>query len=266
MIRVFLVDDEPLAIAGLRALLMPHADVTITGEALSGRDAIEQIIALEPDLVFLDIQMPRVDGFDVLEGAMRRLRPGARMPEVIFVTAFDEFAVQAFEVSALDYLLKPVDEERFRAALQRARASLTRTPRTEGSLEQRLRDLLEDYAAVRGGTERGGYRSRIMVSIGPRSLMVDVEQIDWIGSRDYCAELHVGEKTYVIREALTLLETRLNPAVFTRIHRSVIVNLTRVKELRRRTARGGTAVLTDGTQLPVSRNRRARLLELMNLR
>jgi two-component system LytT family response regulator len=267
-IRVLLVDDEPLANAGLRALLASHRDLEIVGEALSGAEAIQKILTLSPDLVFLDVQMPKCDGFEVLRSVLRRGRVDAKPFRVIFVTAYDEFAVRAFEVRALDYLLKPVDEGRFQEAVARARDALRTVSSAPAAdaLELRLRALLDDFTAARTGRASDRHLRRILVGIGPRTVPVEVGDIDWIGARDYCAELHAGGKTYVVRETLSALEGKLDPAIFARIHRSAIVNLSRVTELRKRTVRGASVVLTDGSRLPVSRNRRARLVELLGSR
>ncbi|MEO8029798.1 MAG: LytTR family DNA-binding domain-containing protein [Gemmatimonadota bacterium] len=262
-IRALLVDDEPLANAGLRALLRPHHDVEVVAEALSGSDAVREIIRLSPDLVFLDVQMPRLDGFGVLREVMKE--SGGRLPAVVFVTAYDEFAVNAFEVQALDYLLKPVAEDRFRRALDRVRqvrsGELSRSKAEQ--VEQRLRALL-DEVSTRGRTDiesRPAYPERLMVSTGARSVVVDVATIDWIGARDYCAELHVGSASHVLRESLAALESRLDPSCFLRVHRSAIINLGRVVEVRRKALRGLEAVMTSGARVPVSRNRRSALIE-----
>jgi two-component system LytT family response regulator len=259
-IRTLLVDDEPLANAGLRALLSAHRDVEVVGEALSGQEAVRLTGQLTPDLLFLDIQMPRLDGFGVLREVMRNRE--TRLPAVIFVTAFDEFAVHAFEVQALDYLLKPVAEDRFRRALDRVRKSLAmESGRGRGDqLEQRLRALLDELstrAALPGST----YRQKIMASLGPRAVVVEVAAIDWIGARDYCAELHLGGVSHLVRESLTTLEAGLDPSTFLRVHRSAIVNLSRVTELRRKAMRGLEVVLAGGARIPVSRNRRQQLIE-----
>jgi two-component system LytT family response regulator len=268
-IRTLLVDDEPLANAGLRALLAGHPDLTIVGEAQSGQDAIQQITGLHPDLIFLDVQMPRLDGFEVLRTAMRRM-PEGPIPQVIFVTAYDEFAVKAFEVRALHYLLKPVDDARLREALRRARETLQARWRDPSSdtLERMMRALLDEHAAGRIGRENRTreYLARIVVTIGARAVPIEVGDIDWIGARDYCAELHTRGSAYVIRESLASLEEQLNPAAFTRIHRSSMVNLSRVTEVQRRAVRGTTVVLADGTRLAVSRSRRSRLVELLGSR
>jgi two-component system LytT family response regulator len=261
-LTALLVDDEPLANAGLRALLAAHSDIEIVGEALSGREAVRKIVSLRPALVFLDVQMPGLNGFGVLREV---LRSGSAVPAIIFVTAYDEFAVRAFEVQALDYLMKPVEETRFRTALDRARASWAgQAPLQRArALEQRLRALLAEYEQETSGRPGGGYLQRLMVSVGDRSVVVETNAIDWIGARDYCAELHVGGRTHVVRESLAALEASLDPHRFLRVHRSAIVNLARVRELSRQAVRGTAVVLTDGSRIPVSRSQLRQLREML---
>jgi two-component system LytT family response regulator len=247
-IRVLLVDDEPLGNASLRALLAGHADVEIAGEALGGHAAIRQIRSARPELVFLDVQMPEVDGF----GVLRAVGPEA-MPAVIFVTAYDTFAVRAFDVRAIDYLLKPVAADRFAQALARARDMLTRT--RDGDFERRLRELLDDYATVAPAS------GQLLVRIGRRDVVVPARDVDWIEADDYCAVLHIGGRRQIVRATLASLESQLDPAAFARIHRSAVINLRRVQEVRHHPIGGLTVVLVDGTRLAVSRNRRAQLME-----
>lgn len=250
-VRVVLVDDEPLANAGLRALLAAQRAVEVVGEATSGRMGARIILERRPDLVFLDVQMPETDGFQVLELVLRGLPPGVAPPEVIFVTAHDQFALRAFEVRALDYLLKPVDDRRFREALGRARERLlTRRSDTEG-LIRRLRELLDEHAGQRDGGDR------LVVTVGTRSIPVPVATIDWVGARDYCAEVHAGGRSYIVRESLAALAERLGPERFLRVHRAAIVNLARATEIRRGVGGRITLILADGTRVPVSRSRRA---------
>ncbi|HXB25356.1 MAG TPA: LytTR family DNA-binding domain-containing protein [Gemmatimonadaceae bacterium] len=248
-IRVLLVDDEPLGNASLRGLLTEHDDVEIAGEALGGHAAIRLIRGGRPDLVFLDVQMPEVDGF----GVLRAVGPAA-MPAVIFVTAYDAFAVRAFDVRAIDYLLKPVAADRFAQALDRARDALTRTRDTD--LERRLRALLDDHA-----TATAPANTQLVVRVGRKDVVVPTADVDWIEADDYCAVLHIGGRRHVMRATLASLEAQLDSAAFTRIHRSAIINLRRVREVRRHGIGGLTVVLLDGTALAVSRNRRAQLME-----
>jgi|SRR5579862_3387590 len=254
-IRVLLVDDEPLGNASLRALLAGHRDIEIVGEALGGSAAVRLIRSARPDLVFLDVQMPEVDGF----GVLRAVGPEA-LRAVIFVTAYDAFAVRAFEVRAIDYLLKPVAADRFGQALDRAREALTH--RRDGDFERRLRELLDDYVAgERPVPAPTAAREQLIVRVGRRDVMVPVRDVDWIEADDYCAVLHIAGKRQLVRATLASLEEQLDPASFARIHRSAVINLRRVRELRRHAIGGLTVVLLDGTRLPVSRSRRAQLLE-----
>lgn len=247
-IRAVLVDDEPLANAGLRVLLGAHRDIEVVGEATTGAAASRLVLDQRPDLLFLDVQMPDGDGFAALDRVLRGLPPGVHPPEIIFVTAYDRYALRAFEVRALDYLLKPVDDRRFREALDRVRQRLaTRAPDPEALLQQ-LRDFLE--------TRTGG-GERLMVTVGSRTIALPFETIDWIGARDYCVEVHAAGRSYVLRESLATLERRLGPRSFLRVHRSAIVNLARVSEVRRGPVAGMTLVLAEGSRIPVSRSRRA---------
>jgi two-component system LytT family response regulator len=233
-------DDEPLARRGVRQLLAPHADMTVVGESRNGADTLRALDALEPDLLFLDVQMPEMDGFAVL-----RARGAHRMPVVVFVTAHDRFAVQAFEAHAIDYLVKPLHVERFEAALDRVRERLRLVEAAD--LASRLTALL---AAERAQREKQGIE-RLVVSVASDELVIPVAEIDWIGADDYYAQLHVGAKCYLLREPLSSLEMRLDPSRFARVHRAAIVQLERVRELR-----GDVAVLRDGSHIPVSRRRR----------
>jgi len=269
-LRVVIVDDEPPALAGLQAMLASHPDMEIVAQALGGNAAVTAIRGLQPDIAILDVQMPEIDGFAVLE-EMRRT--GTPLPFVIFVTAHDEFAVRAFDVHAIDYLLKPVSEERFARALARAREMIA--SRHGGELGQKLQALLYEHlkrsapSALAGARAAAGqptdspFARRILVRVGQRDEIVSVSDIDWIRSDDYCSVLHIAGKQHIIRETLGALEKRLDPRVFARIHRSVIVNLGRVAALRRLRVGGVNVVLRDGTQLPVSRARRAALTEIL---
>ncbi len=250
-IRVLVADDEPLARRGVRQLLAPHADMAVVGESRNGPETLSALDALKPDLLFLDVQMPEMDGFAVL-----RARGADRMPAVVFVTAHDQFAVQAFEAHAIDYLVKPLNVERFEAALRRVRERLRLMQAAD--LARRLTALL---AAERAQREKKGIE-RLVVSTPARELIIPVAEIDWIGAENYYARLHVGAKSYLLRESLSLLETRLDPACFARVHRAAILQLDRVRELRT-TARGDEAILRDGARIPVSRRRRAVLDQLL---
>ena len=271
MIRALIVDDEPLARRGIRQLLEAYDDITVVGECRNGRDALAAFDSLAPDLVFLDIQMPELDGFEVL-----RARGAARMPYVIFVTAYDEFAVKAFETHALDYLVKPVSDARFATALARVRERMRFTEAL--ALSQRIGDLLATQAlrAARGdvlaGNSAAGEGSlpativparRLIVPTSTGDLVLDVDEIDWIQAEDYYAAVHARGRRHLIRESLASLEQRLDPHRFARVHRSAIVPLDRVREMR--TIGGGESVLVlrDGTRVPVSRRRREQVASLI---
>ena len=228
MMRVLVVDDEPLARDGVRARLSGHGDLQLVGEAGDGEDALARIRSLRPDLVFMDVQMPGLDGLE----ALRRL-PAAERPLSILLTAYDQFAVGAFEIQALDYLLKPIDDERFREALDRARAAFRRR--------------------ATGEAAKSAYARRFTVRTGQRIAVIDADEIDWIEACDDYAGLHVGPRVHLLREPLHQLAGRLDPACFVRIHRSAIVRLERIAELEPLVNRDCLLRLRDGTPLRVSR-------------
>ena len=253
-IRALIADDEPLARRGIRQLLAPHEDVRIIGECRDGRETLRALQAHKPDLLFLDVQMPEVDGFGVL-----REHGPERMPAVIFITAYDEFAVRAFETHALDYLVKPVNDARFAAALARVRERMRSADALE--LARRLGALLATSPASGEASVAGEqHRSRrLLVPTPAGELLLDVDEIDWIQAEDYYAAVHARGKRHLIRESLNMLEARLDPARFVRVHRSAIVCVDRVRELR---AEHGESVLVlrDGTRVPVSRRRREQVV------
>jgi two-component system LytT family response regulator len=249
-IRAVIVDDEPLARRRVRGLLVEAGDVEVVAECANGRDAIRAIEESPPDLLFLDIQMPEIDGFDVL-----RAIGANRVPVVIFVTAYDQFALRAFEAHALDYLLKPFDDERFEAALQRARERIHQ--QAGGDLDRRLRALLEE---VRGGR---GYLQRLVVPTGNRSVFVRTEEIDWIEAERNYIRLHAGGRAYLLRENLGHIESALDPARFCRIHRSTIVNIDRIQAVESLLGGEYLVVLHDGTKLTSGRSYRRSLHALM---
>jgi two-component system LytT family response regulator len=240
----------------------------IIGECSDGRSAVAAIGQIEPDLLLLDIQMPEMDGFEVLKAV-----GAASMPHVIFVTAYDQFAVQAFEVHALDYLLKPFDDDRFFDAIERAKRAIRGVDRS--LLRSRLLSLLAetglDEAAVshsRSDTvaqdkARARKLTRIAVRETGRIVLVRVDEIEWIEAANYCAKLHTPKRVHIIRESLKSLEQQLNPSHFFRVSRSAIVNLDRIQEIQP-FARGSLAViLKDGTRVTMSRNRREALENLL---
>ena len=248
-IRAAIVDDEPLARRRIRNLLMEAPDVEIVAECANGKDAIEFLEDSLPQVLFLDIQMPEIDGFDVLQAI-----GVGRVPVVIFVTAYDQFALRAFEAHALDYLLKPFDDDRFEAALQRARE---RIRQQGGDLDRRLQALLGN---VRGDH---GYLRRLVVPSGHRNVFIRAEHVDWIEADRNYIRLHVGGRAYLLRENLTRIAAALDPAAFCRIHRSTIVNIDRIETVESLLHGEYLVVLHDGTKLTSGRSYRRSLLAIM---
>jgi two-component system LytT family response regulator len=246
-IRTLIVDDEPLAREGVRLLLGGDPEIDVVGECGDGRDALEGLRRLRPDLVFLDVQMPELSGFDVLAA----LAP-EELPAVIFVTAFDRYALRAFEVHALDYLLKPFDDDRFADALARAKRHLRLSHAS--SLSERLLSLLEGVRAP----DPEPPEARLAIKDAGRVVFLEVAEVDWIEAADYYVQLHVGDKSYLHRESMQRLEERLDPAQFLRIHRSAIVNRRCVRELRHK-GRELLCVLDGGVALRVARSQRSKL-------
>ncbi len=249
-IRTLIVEDEPLARERLRSLLEEERDVEIIAEAGDGRTGVERIKALDPDLVFLDVNMPELDGLGVIEEIGVEA-----MPPVIFVTAYDQFAVQAFDAHALDYLLKPFDEDRFRDAVDRARQTLRRDH--AGSLDRRLTDLLEDLRRPR-------HIERLAVKSGGKIIFLRTEDIEWISAEGNYARLHTKERSHLMRETMSSLETKLDPAHFIRIHRSTIVNTDAIAELEPLFQGDYVVILRNGHRLTSSRGYRSNLQEFMN--
>jgi two-component system LytT family response regulator len=245
---VIVVDDEPLARDLIRALLTKHPDVHMVGEA-AGVDAAALVARTRPDIMFLDIQMPEVDGFRLLE----LVGPDA-VPAVVFVTAYDRYALKAFEVHALDYLLKPIEERRFTVALEHAKKRARR--HNGGEVDARIAELI---------AARASSRSRFLVPVRGKVIVVDAEQIDWIEAADYYVSLHVsssgGSASHLLRETMDDLERRLDPDKFVRVHRSAIVNLDRVREIHPLFRGDCTLLLADGARVKLSRSRRKRFEE-----
>jgi two-component system LytT family response regulator len=239
-IRTLIADDEPLARERLRALLTRHGDIQIIGECSNGADAIEAIAELRPDLVLLDVEMPRVDGFGVLEA----LDPD-NLPAVVFVSAHDQYAVKAFEAHALDYILKPFDEARVDRALGRVRDQREQAPGT-GHIDPRLLSLLEELRDRRRS-------DRLVVKTGGRVVFLRTEDIDWVEASGNYVRLHVGSDAHLLRESMKNMERRLDPSTFVRIHRSAIVNVDRIRELEPWFHGEYIVILRDGTRLTSSR-------------
>jgi two-component system LytT family response regulator len=249
-IRALIVDDEPLARRRIRRLLRDHPDIEAVGESPDGRSALAAFNELSPDLIFLDVQMPELDAFSFLEA----LDP-ERLPFLIFVTAYDQYALKAFEFYALDYLLKPFDRRRFNKALTRARSRI----RTERAVDANLRAvaLLEEIRA------RSNYLERLVVKSGGRVFFLKTDEIDWIEAEGKYVRLHVGKESYLLREAIGALETQLDPKRLARIHRSTIVNIDRISRLDPWFHNDYRVILRDGTQLTMSRTCRKRLGEVL---
>lgn len=246
-IKTIIVDDVELARERVK-MLLDDREIEIVAECQNGREALEAIRNLEPDLVFLDVQMPKIGGFEVIETI------GAEaMPTVIFVTAYDEFALRAFEVNAIDYLLKPFDEERLAKAVERAKRQI-RTEDAPAAIEEKLRRLLSEVKS------EPQYLKRIPVKSTRGTTLVLSEEIDWIASAGHYLELHVGRDTHLIREKLSHIETRLDPEVFMRIHRSTIVNLDRIKSLHPLFNGDQIVILKDGRELNLSRTYHEKLM------
>jgi two-component system, LytTR family, response regulator len=248
-IRTLIVDDESLARDRLRQLLQNEPEIEIVGECTDGREAVTAIQKEMPDLVFLDIQMPELDGFGVLEAVSPQ-----PVPVIVFVTAHDKFALRAFEVHAVDYLLKPFDRERFQAALRHA---LEQVKNREGdALARRLSALLTGLKAAPKPSER------LAVKSGGRVLFVKINDIDWLVTSHNFIELHVGKESHLLRQTLDAIEARLSPEMFVRINRSTIVNIERIKELHRLFYGDYSITLQDGTKLTLSRQYRNHLKRL----
>jgi two-component system LytT family response regulator len=236
-IRTVIVDDEPLARSNLVVLLGRHPQIEVVAQCGSGIEALDEIRRSKPDLVFLDVQMPECDGFDVLE------QLGADQPRaIVFVTAYDQYALRAFEAGALDYLLKPFDNARFERALQRAKQNL------------------------QGDRPSPHKPERIIVKSAGQVLFVRHAEIDWVEAADYYSCLHVGNRTHLVRRSMADLESQLDPATFCRVHRSAIVNLNRVAGLQTGAEGESEVLLHNGEKLRLSRRYRAQLQERLGLR
>jgi two-component system LytT family response regulator len=262
-IRVVVVEDEPLARSGICRLLAQDDSLAVVAECATGREAVKAIMNHEPDLVFLDIQMPDLDGFEVL-----RAIGAERMPRVIFATAFDKFATRAFDVSAVDYLLKPFDDERFLLALKRAKAAIDgEQERALAARFQVLLDLLgERGEAVVEGAKGAAPTTRLVVKNQGKTVMLRIEDIDWIEADDYHVIVHSLGRSYQMREALSSLEARLDPTRFFRAHRSALVNLDRIRELQPSFNGEHVLILADGSRTLLTRSRRIRLEQMLRQR
>ncbi len=247
-VKTIIVDDEPLARERISQLLGKDSDFEIVSECADGLAAISAINECQPDLIFLDVEMPEISGFDVL-----RELDAERMPAIVFVTAFDQYTIQAFDANAVDYLLKPFSEERFRQAVSRARQHLQL--KSGNDYGQRLLRLFDHFSLNKGFLER------LIVSHKNRLILIPVSDVDWIESYGNYLKIHTGDKTYLLRQTMKNLETRINPEKFLRIHRATLVNLDRIKELQPMFGRQYAVILRDDTELTLSRNYRKAVLE-----
>lgn len=249
-IRTVIVDDEPLARGRVRRVLADETDIDIIGEFGDGKTALNAIRELKPDLVFLDIQMPEMNGFEIV----RALDAGS-LPAIIFVTAYDQYALQAFDLYALDYLLKPFDRKRAKRAVERAREHIR--SRERGEMDERLMSLVAGLKPDRK------YLERLVIRSTGRIFFLKTEEVDWIEASGNYLKIHVGRETHMIRETMNSLESKLDPSKFIRIHRSTIVNIDRIRELHPMFSGDYSVLLRDGTELALSRNYRESLVELI---
>jgi len=245
-IRTLVVDDEPAPRAAIRSLLANDGDVSLIGECADGRSALQAIRDDAPDLLFLDVQMPEMDGFALL----RELDP-TDLPVVVFVTAYDQYALRAFEVHALDYLLKPFNDERFREALARAKEQVRQGEL--GALGQQVLALLEGVGRPPATLREGQYLKRLVIKSGGRVTILAVRDIDWIEAEGDYVKIHSARAWHLLRETMKRLELQFDPARFVRIHRSTIVNVERIKELQPYFRGEYVVLLHDGTKLKLSR-------------
>lgn len=249
-LRVLIVDDEPLGRRVVRQLLAIDTDIDVLGEARNGREAIRLLQELKPEIVFLDVQMPDMDGFAVL-----RATPAQDLPLVVFVTAFDSFAVRAFEANALDYLVKPLNELRFREAVLKARERLRSKEAIE--LSRRLAQLLG--AGELSADKQSQSSKRLLIGSVGGGVILESSDIDWICAEDYYAAVYSNGRKHLVRESLASISSRLDKAQFLRVHRKVIVNLHKVHEIVNESCDGGFLKLRDGCRVPMSRRLRMRV-------
>lgn len=249
-IRAIIVDDVLLARKRVKRFLARYPDIELIGECSNGEDAVAAIRELRPNLLFLDVQMPEMDGFEVLEVIDPEI-----MPAVIFVTAYEQFALKAFDAHAIDYLLKPFNRERFAWAINRARVTINQ--RETGQLTEKLNALLHEVKP------HSKFLKRVVVKSAGRTMILPIDSVDYIQAAGNYLQLHMGKTSHLIRERLSHFETKVDPDKFIRIHRSTIVNIERIKEMHPLFNGDQTVVLHDGTRLTMSRSYRERLLEIL---
>lgn len=256
MISVLIVDDEPIARRGIRQHLQTESDVVIVGECANGREAVAAIEQQKPDLVFLDVQMPLMDGFGVVEAI------GAKnLPAVVFVTAYDEHAIRAFEVNALDYLLKPVDGERFQKTMARAREQISGSQTKQ--LQQKLAALLQSLEETGAGAKQSPCLERVVIKEAERVFFVATDEIDWISAHGNYVQVHTKGRAHLLRETMDAMESKLDSRKFLRLRRSTIVRIARIKELYPLFNGEYAVILEDQTRLTSSRRYRRKLDELL---
>ncbi len=254
--KTFIIDDEPMARATLRLLLSKDADIEISGEFGNGFEAAAAIRHQRPALIFLDVQMPEMDGFAMLQELDK-----SEWPQVVFVTAYEKYALKAFEVNALDYLLKPFDDARFQLALNRAKEQLAQNNRS--AFADHLGQFLNTHYRAEQTTNASGFLQRLAIKTAGRIRFIKVSELDWIEAADQYVKLHSNGDSYLIRQALGKLETQLDPQQFCRIHRSAIVNIEQIEELLPTATGDYTVVLRNKTRLKLSRHRRQALQALI---
>jgi two-component system LytT family response regulator len=254
-IRTIIADDEELARRGLKALLQRSEKLELICECCNGQETVDAIHRHRPDLVFLDVQMPGKTGFDVISNIV-----DAERPHVVFVTAYDKFALRAFEVHALDYLLKPVNEERFDAALARVQEAMTHA--TDNAIVQRVRQVAAELQVAKSPSAPSAV-DRLPIKVNGRIVLIRVADIDWIEADGDYVSVHVADKAWLMRETIVAVELRLALSGFVRIHRAILVNADRVKELRPLDKGEYTVVLNDGTELKLTRFYRASVERLI---
>ena len=250
-IRILIVDDEPLARAFIRQLLKNEPDVEIVGESGNGRDAAKAITELSPDLVFLDVQMPEMDGLSLL-----KTLPADSLPSIIFTTAYEEYAIQAFEFHAIDYLLKPFDQERFKRALDHAKQRLS-------NRDERQDESVQLTELVRSIETKTRYLDRLLIKTNGRIVFLRTSEIDWIRADDKYVHLNFGKRTHMVRQTLSALKEQLDPTTFVQVNRSAIVNIERIRELQPMFSGDYSIILEDNTEIPLSRTHRTTLFDLL---